>query len=116
MKSPRSGQHTGNAKPSSVLVYQTSKRYQIPRRIRRRRSLPQNIEIAVIGAQFEKDLLRPEPLVEHLVNHVLAVIDAKTNWSLVCLSSRVAIDFQFHSLLFSQIGKKASDASGSGLS
>jgi hypothetical protein len=47
--------------------------------------LPQDIKIPVIGANFVKDILWPVPLIEHLLNYVLASIEPETNRPLVRL-------------------------------
>lgn len=40
--------------------------------------MAQDVEIAVSGANFEKNLLRAVPLIEHLLNLVLMLVCSKT--------------------------------------
>ena len=61
--------------------------------------LSQDIKIPIIGANFIKDILWTVPLIEYLLNHVLASIKPKTNRPLVRLHSGIAIDFQLHLFL-----------------
>ena len=68
----------------------------MPRPIRRRCLPAQDIEVAVIGANFVKGVLRAVPLVKYLLDHVLTILKPKSNRPFVGRSSGVAVHFQLH--------------------
>jgi hypothetical protein len=70
----------------------------MPRPIGGRRFPAQDVEIAVVRAYLEKDILRAVPLVYHLFDHVLTILKSKTNRSFVRRSTGVAIHIQLHFL------------------
>ena len=79
--------------PDSALSWQLPERHQMPWPIRRRRFPAQDIEIAVICANFVKGILRAVPLVKYLFDHVLAILKPKSNWPFVRRPSGVAVHF-----------------------
>jgi hypothetical protein len=54
------------------------------------------MEIAIIGANFEERIIRPVPLVEHFLNHVIGFPKLEADRSLIFLSAGVAFHTQFH--------------------
>ena len=70
----------------------------MPRSFGRRRFSSQNVEIAVIGANFVKGILRAVPLVQDLFDQVLVPIKSKTNRSFVRRPTGVALYLQLHIL------------------
>src|SRR5208283_4364726 len=70
----------------------------MPRPVGRRRLPAQDIEIAVICANFVKRVLRAVPLVEYLLDHVLAILKPKSDRPFVSRPSGVAVHFQLHLL------------------
>ena len=84
--------------PKSALAWQLPERHQMPRPIRRRRFPAQDIEIAVVCANFVKGILWAVPLVKHLLDHVLAILKPKSNRPFVRRPPGVAVHFQLHLL------------------
>ena len=84
--------------PDSALSWQLPERHQMPRSIGRRRFPAQDIEIAVICADFVKGILGAVPLVKYLLDHVLAILKPKSNRPFVRRPPGVAIHFQLHLL------------------
>lgn len=82
----------------STLSRQLPERHQMPGPIRSRRFPPQDIEIAIVRANFVKRILGAIPLIKHLLDHVLAILKPKSNWPFVRRPPRVAIHFQLHLL------------------
>ena len=82
--------------PKSALAWQLPERFQMPNAIRRRCFPAQDIEIAVICANFVKGILGAVPLVKYLLDHVLAILKPKSNWPFVCRPSGVAVHFELH--------------------
>ena len=80
----------------SALVWQLPERHQMPMALRRRRFSAQDIEIAVICADFVKGILRTVPLIEYFLDHVLPILKPKSNRPFVRRPPRVAIHFQLH--------------------
>ena len=58
----------------------------------------QDVEIAVIGADFVKGIGRAVPLVKHLLDHVLVSVQPKSNRPFVRRPPGVAVHFQLHLL------------------
>ena len=65
----------------------------MPGPIRRRCFPSQDIEVAVICADFVKGILRAVPLVKYLFDHVLMILKAESNRPFVRRSSGVAVHF-----------------------
>jgi hypothetical protein len=61
--------------------------------------VPQNVEIAVIGANFVKGILWAIPLVEDLFDQVLMPVQSKTDGFFVRLPPGIAIHLEFHVFL-----------------
>ena len=40
--------------------------------------MPQDVDIPIVRANFEEDILRSVPLVEHLLDHILMPVHSKT--------------------------------------
>src|SRR5271165_3251524 len=70
----------------------------MPRAVGSRCLSAQDVEIAVVRAYLEKDILRAVPLVYQLFDHVLTILKSKTNRSFVRRPPGVAIHFQLHFL------------------
>lgn len=73
----------------------------MPRSIRR--LLPQDIDVAILGADLIKRIVRVIPLVQDFLDRVVTFVESKTNRPLVCLPSGIAIYFEFH-FLFMPVG------------
>ena len=69
---------------------------QMPRSVRR--LLPQDIDVAILGADLIKRIVRAIPLVQDFLDRVLTFIKSKTNRPFVCLPSGIAIYFEIHFL------------------
>ena len=70
----------------------------MPWPIRRRRFPTQDIEIAIVRANFVKHILGAVPLIKHLLDHVLAILKSKSNRPFVRRPPGVAVHFQLHLL------------------
>jgi len=70
----------------------------MPRSVGRRGFSAQDIEIAVIGTDFEIGIGRSVSLVKHLLDHVLAILKPKSNRPFVRRSTGIAVHFQLHLL------------------
>jgi len=68
----------------------------MPRPVGLRSFFAQNVEIAVIGADVEKDVLWAVPLVEEFLDKVFVSFQSKANRPFVRRPIRVAIHFQLH--------------------
>ena len=68
----------------------------MPRSVRR--LLPQDIDVAILGADLIKRIVRAIPLVQDFLDGVLTFIKSKTNGPFVCLPSGIAIHFEIHFL------------------
>jgi len=64
--------------------------------------MPEDVEIAIIRANFEEDVVWPEPLVEHLPDRVLVRVQPKAHGPLVRLPPRIAFDRDPHIHIFAQ--------------
>src|SRR5215469_1242814 len=73
---------------------QASEGLQLP--FVRRTAVPKDIEIAVIRAHLEENLVRPVPLVENFFDEEFPLPHLKFHWSLVRLSTGVALYPQHH--------------------
>jgi len=56
----------------------------------------EDMEIAIIGANFEERIISPVPLVEYFLNHVIDFAKLEADRSLIFLSAGVAFHTQFH--------------------
>jgi len=56
----------------------------------------QDVEIAVIGTDFVKGILRAVPLVQYFLDHVLVPVQPKANRPFVRYPPGIAIHFQLH--------------------
>src|SRR5664279_1482065 len=70
----------------------------MPRSVRRRCFPPQDVEIAVVRAYFVKGILRAVPLVQYFLDHVLTIVEPKTNRPFVRCSTGIATYLQIHLL------------------
>ena len=70
--------------------------HEIPNPIRRRCVVSQYVDAAVVCTNLVKDILRAIPLVQYLLDQVLAFLQPKAHGSLVCLSPRVALHLHPH--------------------
>jgi|SRR5205807_999979 len=59
---------------------------------------PQNIEIAVIRADFVNGILRAIPLIEDFLDRVFVPVEAKTDGPFVRFPTGIAIHLEFHIL------------------
>lgn len=62
--------------------------------------MTQDVEIAIIRADLEKDMLRAIPLVEHFLDNIFVTVQAKANGALIRLPPRVTMDLQGHTRSF----------------
>jgi hypothetical protein len=63
----------------------------VPSTLRRRRFPPQDVEIAVVGANFVKGIVWAVPLIQYLLDQILATLKSKPNRPFVSLSPGIAI-------------------------
>ena len=61
------------------------------------RAAPKQVHVAVVGARLVEALIRPVPLLDDLVHHVVTVADPEADWALIGLSAGVALDLHDHS-------------------
>jgi hypothetical protein len=54
--------------------------------------LPEDIEVVVVGAHFEKLIVRSVPLVDNFLDHVIPIAQPEPDGPLVGFSPRVALD------------------------
>ena len=66
--------------------------------------MPEDIEIAVVGAHPIADALRVVPLVEHLFHRILPSIEPEAGRALVRLAAGMGLDLQFHFLIMQEPG------------
>jgi len=83
---------------NSGLSWHLPERHQMPRPIGRRRILSQDIEIAVIRANFVKGIMWSVPLVQDLLDQVFMLRESKTNGPFIRFSAGVAIHLQLYIL------------------
>jgi hypothetical protein len=57
---------------------------------------PQDIDVAILGADLIKRIARTIPLVQDFLDRVVTFVESKTNRPLVCLPSGIAIYFELH--------------------
>ena len=89
--------------PKSALAWQLPERLQMPRSVGRRCFPAQDVEIAVICADFVKGILWAVPLVQYFLDHVLVPVQPKANRPFVRCPPGIAIHFQLHLLPFSRL-------------
>ena len=61
-----------------------------------------NVDVAVVGTELEKDVFWTVPLVDYFLYEIIAIAQLKTNWPLIALPARVAANAQLHLLIVSQ--------------
>jgi hypothetical protein len=64
--------------------------------------VPNDVEIAIIHADFAKHMLRPVPLIHHFLNRVLVLAQPKANGPFIRLPPRVALHLDSHTRAFSR--------------
>jgi len=69
-----------------------AERFQTPCVLGRAAALTENVEIPVIGADFEEQIAGTIPLIEDLFNAVDAFAQVKAHGTFVCLPSRITIN------------------------
>jgi hypothetical protein len=88
---------SGTAHPASSQRLRTAlegKKHPVP--IRHRCLVPKNIDAAVVGPELEESMLRLIPLLEQLLDAVLATFQSKANGTLIGDPPRVALDLHLH--------------------
>jgi hypothetical protein len=58
------------------------------------------VEVAVVGAYLEEDVVLPVPMVKQFLDQILVSIQPKANWSLVNLVPGIAVYLYLHSRHF----------------
>jgi hypothetical protein len=58
--------------------------------------MTENVEVAVVGANFEEGMLGSVPLIDYFLDKIFAMIQSKAEWPLVALAARVALDMHLH--------------------
>lgn len=81
----------------------------MPAVFRRRESVSEDVQIAVIGANFEVGIVGAVPLIQHLFDEVVAIAKAEADRSFVGLLAGVAFDVQVHSSQFCLICQSMSE-------
>ena len=76
---------------------------KIPLPVRDRCLVPQNVEVSVVSADFEKHMFRFVPPVEYLLDHVRMHIESETNRPLISLPPRVAFHPHHHIAIVSAL-------------
>jgi hypothetical protein len=69
--------------------------------------MPQNIDVAVIGANLEEDVIGAVPLVENFLDHVRMSFHPETNGPLIPFPPGIALHLHLHSDSFSRIYDRA---------
>jgi len=64
--------------------------------------MTENVEVAVVGANLEEDVLWTVPLVDYFLHKIFAMIQSKANWLFVPLPARVALNMQLHLIIVAQ--------------
>jgi hypothetical protein len=70
----------------------------MPRTLWRRCVLPQDVEIAVVRADFEEGIMRAIPVVEYLINQVFVPAKSKPNRPFFRFSAGIAINLKLQIL------------------
>jgi len=78
-------------------VAKLSEGLQVPAILFSCEPVPKDVQIAVICADLEVGIVWAVPLIQQLLNEVIAVAEPKTHWSFVRLLAGVAFDVQCHS-------------------
>ena len=68
----------------------------MPRSVGRRCFTAQDVEIAVIGTDFVKDIGRSVPLVQYFLDQVFVSVQPKANRSFVRYPTGIALHLQLH--------------------
>jgi hypothetical protein len=76
--------------------------------------MTENVEVAVVGANLEEDVLWTVPLIDYFLDKVFAMIQSKANWPFVALAARVAVNLQLHLIIVAQnrFGPRPLDSPG----
>jgi hypothetical protein len=61
--------------------------------------MTEDVEVVVVGTNFEKNVLWTVPLVDSFLHNVFAMIHAKPNWPFVPLPARIALNMQLHLII-----------------
>ena len=64
--------------------------------------MTEDVEIAVVGAYLEEDVLLTVPLVDDLLHKIFAMIRSKANWPFVPRPARIALNMQLHLIIVAQ--------------
>src|SRR5271157_237051 len=73
-----------------------TERFQAPFPFRRGRAAPKDVRIAVVRSHFEKEVLRPVPLIQQFFHDVIPATQAETNRTLVPFVAGVAEYLDLH--------------------
>jgi hypothetical protein len=61
-----------------------------------------NVNVAVVGAELEEDVLWTVPLVDDFLYVIFAIAQLKANWPFVALPAGIAVNVQPHLIIVAQ--------------
>jgi hypothetical protein len=64
--------------------------------------MTENVDIAVVGTEFEEDVFWTVPLVDYFLYDIFAITQSKANWPFLALAPRVAVNVQLHLIIVAQ--------------
>jgi integrase len=65
----------------------------------------EDVDVAVVRTDLEKQVFRPVPVVQHFLDHVLMPVQSETNRPLIRLPPRVALHLHSHPFILAQDAK-----------
>src|SRR5215471_5604154 len=64
--------------------------------------MPDDIDVAVVGAELEEDLSWTVPLIDDFLDEIFAIAQLKAHWPFVALPACVAVHAQLHLMIVAQ--------------
>lgn len=58
--------------------------------------MTQNIEVAIVGSEFEELMFRAVPLIDHFLHEIFVIVQLKAKWSFVGFATGVTLNVQGH--------------------
>lgn len=60
--------------------------------------MAKNVQITVVRPELEEHIIRAIPLIDDFLDKILAIVQLKADWSLVCFATGVTLNVQVHGL------------------